>query len=128
MPATVAPRTAWEAAFLEVAEYLPRPGLEALARRLREEPDALLSGDTLHGQTEHLRGPERVTAACPLAYCLWKGRGLDTVRELTAAFAGLHAGSKSTGIFTREWDNDHIAAGDLLALVERLLGEMDTPP
>lgn len=77
-------QTVWEKGF---QPRVSTPGLEALARALREDDPALLQGQTTEPPPLMCVQDWPVTGACALGFCGWKGDGLATVGAVEEYFA-----------------------------------------
>lgn len=77
-------RTVWRAALVPL---LTRADLEALRDALASDDAALVQGATTVPPAARVVLDAPVTAACPLALCAWRGRGLDAVGAVEAVFA-----------------------------------------
>ncbi len=79
---------AWLHAFRQgFAPSLSTPGLEALAKALRDDDPDLLQGATTLPPPLPCVQDWPVEGACAITYCGWKGDGLQTVGEAEEFFA-----------------------------------------
>lgn len=82
--------SAWQTVFRKgIAPQLSTAGLLALRLAIEEDDPALMQGFTVcplpvPGQYEH-----EPTEADPIAYAIWRGEGLRTVREVEDRFAAV---------------------------------------
>jgi hypothetical protein len=85
-------------AFRAFLPTLPTAGLEALARALVADDEALLQGATSFPPPLYSARDMRICAACAVALALWRGHGYITVGEVEEAFAlACAAASERTG-------------------------------
>jgi hypothetical protein len=78
----------WRAVFRAgLVPLLTRAELEALRDALASDDAALVQGATTVPPASRVVLDAPVTAACPLAWCAWRGRGLAAVGAVEALFA-----------------------------------------
>lgn len=122
---------AWQRCFRDgFAPSLPTEGLRALAEALKADSPELCRRVTTCPPPVPELDSWPCEAADPVAYALWKGKGLSSVGEVEAAFAeacvdcderlGEVGGCR---YFIGPWDDGRVGRADLLTLVEELLAE-----
>lgn len=78
--------TAWQHALRLILPQLPASGVAALRIALRHNDSRILQGGTTRPTATHASRLVPVDAADPIAYALWRGRGLRTVGQVEDAW------------------------------------------
>jgi hypothetical protein len=136
MSTTTTVLAAWQRAFRAFLPSLPTAGLEALARALVDDDEALLQGATSFPPPLQVARDMPVCAACAVALALWKGHGYTTVGEVEEAFAlacvgaGEALGEPSAVRYFLNWYDDadrSVMRRELLAEVNMALADRHPP-